>query len=113
MSAHLSSIVDVGPSSEWDLCMGKPADLHSTFNQSGSCGLCVWGGAGSGLPLGNQFAKADAQQGTNVCGFQQLFSNTHQGTFFLFHKIIYLFIHLHIRHCMLRTGVLKLREMER
>lgn len=42
------------------------------------------GGAESGLPLGNQFAKADAQQGTHFCGLEQLFSNTYQGTFCLF-----------------------------
>lgn len=39
----------------------------------------------SGLPLGNQFAKADAQRGTNFCGLQQLFKEiliTKQSFFF-------------------------------
>lgn len=52
------------------------------------------GGAESGLPLGNQFAKADAQQGSNVCGSQQLFSNPHPGTFFPFlESSVCLFVH--------------------
>lgn len=58
---------------------------------------CGGGGgwAQSGLPLGNQFAKADAQQGTNFWDFQQLLSNTYQGTVFLLREsFVCLFIHI-------------------
>lgn len=76
----LTCIDKAGPSSE--------ADMHSTFNHSSSC---LWQGAESGLPLGNQFAKADAQQDANFCGLQ-LLSNTHWGLFFLFlHHLLFIF----------------------
>lgn len=39
-----------------------------------------WVGAGSASLLGNQFAQADAQQGTNFCGLQQLFSDAQRAT---------------------------------
>lgn len=85
----LSSIDNVGPSSELDLCEGKQWTCTELLIKAAAV-VSVWRGAESGLPLGNQFAKADAQQGTNFCGLRQLFSNTYQETFF-FWKHLFLY----------------------